>query len=73
MQTHEFTQQFLANERRLDLDAEADRARLAAVARDGRCPAWRGLAARIARTVRSSPGAERETPAVILGRAAPID
>jgi hypothetical protein len=36
MSSHDFTQRFLANERLLELDAEADRARLASLAGEPR-------------------------------------
>jgi hypothetical protein len=52
IQSHEFIQQFLANERQLDLDAEAKRAHLAAFARGVRRPSRRLLPAGVAALVR---------------------
>ena len=41
MQSHDFVQRFLANERQLELDAEAERARLALLIGERRPPCHR--------------------------------
>jgi hypothetical protein len=52
IQSHEFIQRFLANERQLDLEAEAERAQLAALFREVRRPSRRLLLARVAAVFR---------------------
>jgi hypothetical protein len=52
IQSHEFIQRFLANERQLDLEAEAERAHLAALVREVRRPSRRLLLAQLAAVFR---------------------